>query len=260
MFCVVLASCQKEYNVPDFVMEVPSNGLVKAYKLVHGDEPGKAYFTRFQYDSSKRVTTVFSIELDSTVSPIKRDTFMVENFIYNGSNALPDKLVTGYYTTKDTSYYKYDNAGRLISDSTVSLGLTVLTKNITYTGTGFKVFTKKTGAANLSDSIVISADNMVLFERQIPGYSQYTQTVQLGYEGIDNPLYVQNIRPVRFHTDLSDFGWPFYSSKNALKTYTQSGYQSGSFTAVNTLNNAGKLVKQTVSQSGKTALEITYEY
>lgn len=257
---IVFCSCQKEYEVPDLVLIGPTAGMPTAYKLVSADDPGKAYYTKFFYDADQRVSKVVSVEYDSTVSPVKRDTFMVETFIYSGSNLVPSKLVTGYYTNNDTTYFQYDNGGRLIRDSTVSLGQTVNTRQLTYTGTGFTVLVKESGSPDLADSMVIASDNMTFLRRTVVGYPQYTQNVQMGYDVTENPLYAQNIRSVRFHMDLTEIGWPFYSSKFALKTFNQTGVQSGSFNVTNAVNSSGKLSKQTVVQNGQFLLEISYEY
>jgi hypothetical protein len=257
----VFTSCQKEYVVPDLVIEsTGGNGLPVSYKQVASDEPGKAYITRFVYDAEKRVTQVISVEIDSTVTPIKKDTLMIERFLYTGAAVIPDKLVTTAQANPDTTYFQFDNTGKLIKDSTVSLGITVISHAITYTTTGFKVVTKEQGSPDFTDSIVISSDNLSFLRRSITGYPQYTQDVQLSFDAIDNPLYAQNIRSVRFHIDVTEIGWPFYSSKNAMKSYSQSGYQSAAFNVTNTVNTANKLTKQTVAQNNQILLQISYEY
>jgi hypothetical protein len=264
LFLLVLTaftSCQKAYEVPDLILEPPvGNGLPVSYKQVSSDEPGKAYITRFVYDAEKRVTQISSVEIDSTVTPIKRDTLMIERFLYTGNSTKPDKLVTTAQANPDTTYFQFDNTGKLIKDSTVSLGITVLSHTINYTTTGFKVTTREQGSPDFIDSIVIASDNMNFLRRSITGYPQYTQDVQLTFDAIENPLYAQNIRTVRFHIDVTEIGWPFYSSRNAMKSYSQSGYQSASFNVTNTVNTSNKLTKQTVAQNNQMLLQITYEY
>jgi hypothetical protein len=256
---IFFTSCQKEFNPPDLVLQGPTGGMITAYKLISADDPGKGYLTKFQYDDQKRVSAVISIEFDTTSGAPKKDSFLIERFTYTGTSDLPDTRIATYYTSSDTTWYQYSN-GALVKDSMVYMGTTLRRHLVAYTNTGYKVLSQETGQVATIDSSIINGNNMDYFNRQYVGYAQYTQIIQMTYDVASNPLYDQNIRKVRFYSDMSDIGLPYYSSRNVLKSYTQSGYQSGTFTITNEFNSAEKIVKQTLGSNNKVVATITFEY
>lgn len=119
----VYSSCQKE---PAPLTEPPVTGdstkLVKY--IIINNAVADTIFTSFDYDAQKRVTLVKSVYSSDPVD--NSQFYSINRFQYSGADTLPNIITTehhegtaqDYYAANDTSYFSYDNLGRIIKDST----------------------------------------------------------------------------------------------------------------------------------------------
>jgi hypothetical protein len=121
----VYSGCQKE---PDPLSEPPVTGdstkLVKFTAIMTLRSATDSSFTSFEYDGQKRLTLMRTVH--STDPADNAEFYSTSYFQYNGTDTLPNIVIEeshegstqNFFIVNDTTYYIYDDQGRVAKDST----------------------------------------------------------------------------------------------------------------------------------------------
>jgi hypothetical protein len=133
-----LTACKKDTitepaPTPNATLSADSNYLSKRILIDKYGSSIDSTITTFNYDNSKRISTVIESYRSNGVTLLDRDSII---YFYNGSDTLPIKRYEyaetfGNYSTKDTvfSFLIYNNLNQLIKDSSISFSKTTSPSN-----------------------------------------------------------------------------------------------------------------------------------
>lgn len=267
VFTLVLASCQKELS-PEGGSVLPppvtGNSIYLAQYLeidsIPGSGPDTTTVLKMEYDAQHRLVLLSAF--NSATASVTLAFYEKYHYQYNGSDTLPSRVIyelreedatTNLNTARDTSYYTYNAAGKVILDSasrnhSSSMGASrYFTKSEYSYFNGFFVI-KKTdndgGTINQSlDSVFVTiGNNNNLAALRSANYSlpdtmfDYDYNSSFSYDNHPNPFY----RPALYATI------PLFEFESTAVALFQ--------------KNNPVSISQTSSYSGPSTENITYTY
>jgi len=115
---LALFSCQKEIRIDLGRVTGNDSSLLEKFVLLDTTMAAPndtVYYYKFIYDINKRVSRAFEIVYNGPF----RDTVFRSGYSYTGSDTLPFKIDASDVNGNSQTYYSYDNAGRVIKDSSI---------------------------------------------------------------------------------------------------------------------------------------------
>lgn len=176
----LFSGCQKEITVTETptVPITPTVGdstlLLKYMEVdsIPGSLQDTSKIVQFGYDAQKRLTSVYST---FTTNPVDNLTFYEKyTYQYNGADTLPARMMKefregadtlNFTFNRDTAYYTYNTAGKLIADSTRKNERNNFGEKRYYSTKKFSYFTGYTlvaGSTDYNTTVEVSLDSLAV--------------------------------------------------------------------------------------------------